>query len=103
MIAVRRAALFVERLTPATPPSDRAQPASRGPPLHAGGFSAAPAARRRRAFCTERSAALALANGRERRSTVAGFLAIVISSPVAGLRPLRAFCAGLTRTVNCTS
>jgi hypothetical protein len=28
--------------------------------------------------------------------------AIVISSPVAGLRPFRAFDAGLTRTVNCT-
>jgi hypothetical protein len=28
---------------------------------------------------------------------------MVISSPVAGLRPGRFFCAGLTRTVSCTS
>jgi hypothetical protein len=29
--------------------------------------------------------------------------AIVVASPVAGLRPERVFCAGLTRTVSCTS
>jgi hypothetical protein len=52
------------------------------------------AARRRRAFCTVGSAALAFASGRARRSTLAGLAAIVISSPVAGFRPFRAFCAG---------
>jgi hypothetical protein len=46
---------------------------------------------------------LAPANGRARTSTLAGFAAIVISSPVAGFRPGRFFCAGLTRTVSCTS
>ena len=58
----------------------------------------AQAASRRRAFCTGRQRApFARANGRARKSTLAGLAAIVISSPVAGLRPLRAFCAGLTR------
>src|SRR5450755_3804178 len=33
---------------------------------------------------------------------LAGLAAIVISSPVAGFRPLRFICAGLTRTVSCT-
>jgi len=61
------------------------------------------AARRRRAFCTDASAVFAIASGRARRSTLAGLAAIVISSPVAGLRPWRFFCAGLTRTVSCTS
>jgi hypothetical protein len=60
----------------------------------------AQAASRRRAFCTDGSAPFARASGRARKSTLAGFAAIVISSPVAGLRPWRAFCAGLTRTVN---
>ena len=60
------------------------------------------AASRRRAFWTVGSAALAFASGRARRSTPAGLAGIVISSPVAGFRPLRAFCAGLTRTVSCT-
>ena len=41
--------------------------------------------------------------GRARTSTLAGFAAIVISSPVAGLRPVRFLVAGLTRTVNCTT
>ena len=45
------------------------------------------AASRRRAFCTLGSAALAFASGRARTSTLAGLRAIVISSPVAGLRP----------------
>ena len=58
------------------------------------------AANRRRAFCTDGSAALALANGRARTSTLAGLAAIVISSPVAGLRPVRFLVAGLTRTVS---
>ena len=52
---------------------------------------------RRRAFCTDGSAVLAFASGRARRSTLAGLAAIVISSPVAGLRPWRFFWAGLTR------
>jgi hypothetical protein len=60
----------------------------------------AQAASRRRAFCTDGSAPFARASGRARKSTLAGLAAIVISSPVAGLRPWRAFCAGLTRTVN---
>lgn len=41
------------------------------------------AASRRRAFWTEGSAPLALANGRARRSTLAGLAAMVIASPVA--------------------
>jgi hypothetical protein len=61
------------------------------------------AASRRRAFGTDGSAALAFASGRARTSTLAGLAAIVISSPVAGLRPVRFFVAGLTRTVNWTS
>jgi hypothetical protein len=48
-------------------------------------------------------ASLAPASGRARTSTLAGFALIVISSPVAGLRPLRAFVAGLRRTVSWTS
>jgi hypothetical protein len=55
-----------------------------------------------RVFCTVGSAAFAFASGRARRSTLAGLAVIVISSPVAGFRPLRAFCAGFTRTVSCT-
>jgi len=35
-------------------------------------------------------------------STVAGLALIVIASPVAGLRPGRAFDAGFTFTVSCT-
>ena len=58
------------------------------------------AASRRRAFCTDGSAALAFASGRARTSTLAGLAAIVISSPVAGLRPGRFLVAGLTRTVS---
>jgi hypothetical protein len=61
------------------------------------------AASRRRAFCTDGSAPFARANTRARTSTLAGLAAIVISSPVAGLRPGRFFCAGLTLTVSCTS
>jgi hypothetical protein len=61
------------------------------------------AASRRRAFCTDGSAPFARANGRARTSTLAGLAAIVIASPVAGLRPGRFFCAGFTRTVSCTS
>src|SRR5450755_5091323 len=61
------------------------------------------AASRRRAFCTDGSALFARASGRARTSTLAGLAAIVISSPLAGLRPWRFFCAGLTRTVTCTS
>ena len=57
------------------------------------------AASRRRAFCTDGSAALAFASGRARTSTLAGLAAIVISAPVAGLRPVRFLVAGLTRTV----
>src|SRR5450755_4581320 len=60
------------------------------------------AASRRRAFCTDGSPALALASGRARTSTLAGLAAIVICSPVAGFRPWRFFCAGLTRTVSWT-
>ncbi len=55
---------------------------------------------RRRAFCTDGSAAFAFASGRARTSTLAGLAAIVISSPVAGLRPVRFLLAGLTRTVS---
>ena len=58
------------------------------------------AASRRRAFCTDGSAAFAFASGRARTSTLAGVAAIVISSPVAGLRPVRFLVAGLTRTVS---
>ena len=36
------------------------------------------------------------------QSTLAGLAAIVICSPVPGLRPSRAFRAGLSRTVSCT-
>jgi hypothetical protein len=61
------------------------------------------AASRRRAFCTDGSAALAFAGGRALTSTLAGLAAIVISSPVAGLRPARFLVAGLTRTVSWTS
>jgi peptide/nickel transport system substrate-binding protein len=60
------------------------------------------AARRRFAFCTDGSADFALASGRAFSATAAGFAEIVISSPVAGLRPLRAFVAGRTRTASCT-
>jgi hypothetical protein len=54
-----------------------------------GGWSsgASQAASRRRAFCTLGRAALGFASGRARRSTLAGLRAIVIASPVAGLRP----------------
>jgi hypothetical protein len=58
------------------------------------------AASRRRAFCTDGSADFARAKGRARRSTLAGFAAISISSPVAGFRPFRFFVAGLIRTVS---
>jgi hypothetical protein len=58
---------------------------------------------RRRAFCTDGKAAFALASGRARTSTLAGLAAIVISSPVAGLRPVRFLVAGLTRTVSWTT
>jgi hypothetical protein len=34
---------------------------------------------------------------------LAGLAAISISSPMAGLRPLRFYCAGFTRTVSGTS
>src|SRR6516164_11083773 len=61
------------------------------------------AASRRRAFCTDGSAAFAFASGRARTSTLAGLAAIVIASPVAGLRPARFLVAGLTRTVSWTS
>src|SRR4029453_8721150 len=61
------------------------------------------AARRRRAAATDGSAAFAFAKGRALTVTEAGFGPIVISSPVAGLRPLRAFVASLTRTVSCTT
>ena len=60
------------------------------------------AASQRRAFCTAGSAAFARANGRARTSTLAGWATIVISSPVAGARPVRALRAGLTPTVNWT-
>ena len=56
-----------------------------------GGCSARQGAKRRRAFCTDGNAAFAFANGRARRSTLAGLAAISISSPVAGLRPVRFF------------
>src|SRR4051812_40002426 len=62
----------------------------------------AQAARRLRAFCTDGRAAFVFASARARTSTDAGFAAIVISSPVAGLRPWRAFVAGFTRTVSWT-
>ena len=45
------------------------------------------APRRFLAFCTDGSAAFVFASARARTSTEAGFAAIVISSPVAGLRP----------------
>ena len=54
------------------------------------------------AFCTDGSAAFVFASGRARTTTEAGFAAIVISSPVAGLRPLRAFVAALSLTVSWT-
>jgi hypothetical protein len=47
------------------------------------------AASRRCAFCTDGSAALAFASVRARTSTLDGFAAIVISSPVGGLHPVR--------------
>jgi DNA-binding transcriptional ArsR family regulator len=61
------------------------------------------AASRRRAFCTLGSAALAFASGRARTSTLAGLRAIVIFSPVAGLRPVTDGRAGLrnTRRLRC--
>ena len=43
---------------------------------------------------------MAFANGRARKVTEAGFGAMVIASPVAGFRSLRAFVASLTRTVD---
>ena len=52
------------------------------------------------AFCTDGSAAFVFASGRARTTTDAGFAAIVISSPVAGLRPWRALVAGLSLTVS---
>ena len=58
------------------------------------------AASQRRAFCTAGSAAFGRANVRARTSTLAGWATIVISSPVAGARPVRALRAGLTPTVN---
>ena len=57
---------------------------------------AAQAASRRQAFWTEGSAAFALVSGRARTSTLAGLAAIVISSPVAGLRPWRLYVAPRT-------
>jgi hypothetical protein len=54
------------------------------------------------AFASDGSAAFAFASARARTSTDAGFAAIVISSPVAGLRPCRALVAGLRRTVSWT-
>ena len=46
------------------------------------------------------SAAFAFASGRALSATEAGFAEIVISSPVAGLRPWRGFVASLTRTTS---
>jgi len=66
-------------------------------PTSAGGASG------RLAFCTDGTAALAFASGRARTSTLAGLAAIVISSPLAGLRPVRFLVVGLTRTVSWTS
>ena len=60
------------------------------------------AASQRRASCTAGSAAFARANGRARTSTLAGWATIVINSPVAAARPVRALRAGLTPTVNWT-
>lgn len=54
---------------------------------------------RRLGFCTEGNAALAFASGRAKTSTLAGFAATEISSPVAGSRPLRRLWVGLPRTV----
>ncbi len=72
-------------------PGDRALVVSRRGWQRSSQVAARYAARRRRAFCTEGSAAFALANGRALRSTLAGLAAISISSPVAGLRPWRFF------------
>jgi hypothetical protein len=47
------------------------------------------------ALRTDGSAAFALTSGRARKSTLAGFAAIVISSPVAGLRPFALLRGGL--------
>ena len=55
------------------------------------------------AFWTDGAAAFARANGRAFTVTAAGFAAIVISSPVAGLRPGRDLVAGRTRTSSCTT
>src|SRR5581483_4858551 len=57
----------------------------------------------RLAFWIEGAAAFALASGRALTVTDAGLAAIVISSPVAGFRPGRAFVAARTRTSSCTT
>jgi len=66
-------------------------PSGWDPVCHCGRECGAQAASRRRAFCTDGSAPFARATGRARKSTLAGLAAILISSPVAGLRPIRAF------------
>ena len=85
------------------PPADKAGTGASPPTLHArccrDGLRyreelPPDAASRRRAFCTDGSAALAFASGRARTSTLAGLAAIVISAPVAGLRPVRCLVAG---------
>src|SRR5579872_2862210 len=65
-----------------------ARPAARGSALAA---VAVQAASLRLAFWTVGAAAFAFASGRAFTVTAAGLAAIVISSPVAGLRPGRAF------------
>ena len=57
---------------------------------------------RRRAFYAAGSAPSARASGRARTSTLARWATIVICSPVAGSRPVRALRAGLTRPDNWT-
>src|SRR5205807_6747691 len=88
--AVRTRAPARERRTVTTRPSLRRREREGESPPRSRHRNRHFVASRRRAFCTEGSASLTFASGRARTSTLAGLAAIVISSPVAGLRPCRA-------------